>query len=64
MPGDQREQNGAYFYRIVEFSAEIDKFLIRYFQEARKCGVVQEGKIANPTEQKSGLLSRNVRYGL
>lgn len=51
LPGDQREQNGAYFYRIVEFSAEIDKFLIRYFQEARKCGVVQEGKIANPTEQ-------------
>lgn len=51
LPCDRREQNGAYFYRIMEFNAEIDSFLIRYFQEARQCGVVQEGKIANPTQQ-------------
>lgn len=51
VPGSGREKNGAYFYRINAYSAEVERFLIRYFQEARRNGVVQEGKIANPTEQ-------------
>ena len=51
LPGERREQQGAYFYRIMDFTAESVRFLIRYFLEARKCGVVQEGRIVNPTEQ-------------
>ena len=45
-----RPSKGVYFYRINGYSEQIRRFLIRYYQEARRSGVVLEGRIPNPTE--------------
>lgn len=45
---DQREKKGVYFYRINGFNAEIDVFIRRYYEAARKAGAVIEGRIPNP----------------
>ena len=44
-----RPSKGVYFYRINGYSEQIRRFLIRYYQEARRSGVVLEGRIPNPT---------------
>lgn len=46
----KRREKGAYFYRINRISDEVSRFLFKYYDAARKSGVVIEGKIANPTE--------------
>ena len=46
----KRREKGVYFYRINGYSEEIGKFLYDYYDAARKCGVIIEGKIPNPTE--------------
>lgn len=46
-----RPVKGVYFYRINAYTDEIRHFIRRYYEEARKEGVVVEGKIQNPTEQ-------------
>lgn len=48
--GKRREQ-GIYFYRINGYNDRIREFLARYYEEARKTGVVIEGKIPNPDEK-------------
>lgn len=52
---DQRRDKGVYFYRINGFNAEIDVFLRRYYETARKTGAVIEGRIPNPD-------NRNLSY--
>lgn len=46
-----RPVKGVYFYRINAYSDEIRCFIRRYYEEARKEGVIVEGKIQNPTKQ-------------
>lgn len=46
----KRKEKGVYFYRINGYNAEIDSFLRRYYEAARKTGVVIEGRIPNPDE--------------
>ncbi len=48
--GKRREQ-GIYFYRINGYNGLIREFLERYYEEARRTGVVIEGKIPNPDEK-------------
>lgn len=47
---DSRQNKGVYFYRINGFSREIDQFIRKYYDVARKTGVIIEGKIPNPDE--------------
>ncbi|MCI8513133.1 MAG: hypothetical protein HFI93_00665 [Lachnospiraceae bacterium] len=46
-----RRERGVYFYRISRYSEEIHAFLLRYFEEARRTGVLVEGRIPNPDEK-------------
>lgn len=46
---DRREQ-GVYFYRINGYSDKIASFIKKYYEVARKTGVVIEGKIPNPDQ--------------
>ncbi len=48
---DKRKNKGIFFYRIDGYSDGIREFIQRYYEEARKNGVIIEGKIQNPTEQ-------------
>ncbi len=48
---NSRREKGVYFYRINNYSEEIKNFILKYYEEARKTGVVIEGKIPNPTEK-------------
>ena len=47
----KRAEKGVYFYRINSYSAETAGFIKKYYDLARKTGVVIEGKIANPDEK-------------
>ncbi|MCI8285656.1 MAG: hypothetical protein HFE90_10420 [Firmicutes bacterium] len=46
----RRRSKGVYFYRINGYSEYIDEFIRKYYEAARKSGVIIEGRIANPTE--------------
>lgn len=46
-----RQSQGVYFYRLNGYSDEIDAFIQKYYDLARKNGVVIEGKIPNPDEK-------------
>lgn len=48
---DSRPQKGVYFYRINGYSQEVRDFIYRYYETARKCGVIIQGKIPNPDEK-------------
>lgn len=45
-----RREKGVYFYRINGFNQYIKEFIIKYYDEARKSGVIIEGKIPNPDD--------------
>lgn len=47
---NSRQDKGVYFYRINGYSEEIDGFIKKYYDVARRTGVVIEGKIPNPDE--------------
>ena len=47
----QRREPGIYFYRINGYNDAVRDFLLRYYEEARKTGVVIEGRIPNPDEK-------------
>ncbi len=47
---NNRQDKGVYFYRINQYSDEVDEFIKKYYDVARRRGVVIEGKIPNPTE--------------
>lgn len=46
-----RQEKGVYFYRINGYSGEIREFIVKYYDVARKTGIIIEGKIPNPDEQ-------------
>lgn len=46
-----RKENGVYFYRINGYSDKISCFIKKYYEAARKSGVVIEGKIQNPDQK-------------
>ena len=47
----KRQEAGIYFYRINGYSDEIKTFIKKYYDAARRAGVVIEGKIPNPDEK-------------
>lgn len=47
----KRREEGIYFYRLNGYSEEIKTFIQKYYESARKNGVVIEGKIPNPDEK-------------
>lgn len=50
-PLNARPDKGVYFYRINGYSPEIGEFIEKYYDVARRTGVVIEGKIPNPDEK-------------
>lgn len=46
-----RQSKEVYFYRINGYSEEIGAFIKKYYDVARRTGVVLEGKIPNPDEK-------------
>lgn len=48
---NSRQNKGVYFYRINGYSEEIGEFIKKYYDVARRTGVVIEGKISNPDEK-------------
>lgn len=49
-PGSRKEQ-GVFFYRITGYNQEIHDFIRRYYEAAKRTGVVIEGRIPNPLEK-------------
>lgn len=47
---DRRPEQGVYFCRLNGYDETVREFLFRYYEAARKTGVVIEGKIPNPEE--------------
>ena len=47
---NSRREKGVYFYRINGYSEEVGEFIKKYYDTARRAGVVIEGKIPNPDE--------------
>lgn len=48
---NSRQNKGVYFYRINGYSQEIGEFIKKYYDAARRTGVILEGKIPNPDEK-------------
>lgn len=48
---NNRQNKEVYFYRINGYSEEIGDFIKKYYDVARRTGVVIEGKIPNPDEK-------------
>lgn len=48
---NSRREKGVYFYRINGYTEEIGDFIKKYYEVARRNGVIIEGKIQNPTEK-------------
>ena len=46
----KRQEVGSYFYRINGYDPQIDAFIRKYYEQARRSGVIIEGKLANPDE--------------
>ena len=59
---DQRQEKGVFFYRINGFNEVVREFLQRYYEAARKTGVIIEGRIPNPDE--NNLLYYNEIMGM
>ena len=47
----QRQDQCVYFYRINTYNEAIKNFVRRFYEVARKNGVIIEGKIPNPDEK-------------
>lgn len=47
----ERTGKEVYAYRFCQFNEKILDFLMKYYSETRRRGVILEGKIPNPTEQ-------------
>ena len=48
---DSRQSREVYFYRINGYTEKIGDFIKKYYDTARRAGVVIEGKIPNPDEK-------------
>lgn len=51
IPLSKRREKGVYFYRISSYNGIIGDFLIKYYETARRVGVIIEGRIPNPDEK-------------
>ena len=51
IPLDKRQSRAVYFSRINGYSQEIRDFIKKYYDTARRYGVVIEGKLPNPDEK-------------
>ena len=51
IPLDKRQGRAVYFSRINGYSQEIRDFIKKYYDTARRYGVVIEGKLPNPDEK-------------
>ncbi len=47
----RRAGKGIFFYRINGYTQEIEAFIKKYYEAARKSGVIIEGKLQNPDEK-------------
>lgn len=47
----RRRERGVYFYRINGCNEAVKSFIWKYYEAARLCGVIIEGKIPNPDEK-------------
>ena len=45
----KRAKKGVFFYRINGYNPKIHEFIRRYYEAARRCGVIIEGRLQNPT---------------
>lgn len=45
----KRAKKGVFFYRINGYNPQIHEFIRRYYEAARLCGVIIEGRLQNPT---------------
>lgn len=48
---DTRTERGVYVYRICGYNIQIREFIAKYYETARRSGVVIEGRIPNPDEK-------------
>lgn len=48
---DARPERGVYFYRVCGYNEQIKTFVGKYYEAARRSGVVIEGRIPNPDEK-------------
>lgn len=48
---NSRPKNGIYFYRITSYNDEINEFIQKYYDCARRSGVIIEGRIPNPDQK-------------
>ncbi len=51
LPLSARGEKGPYFYRINSHTPKIEQFLIKYYETARRFGVIIEGRLPNPDEK-------------
>ena len=51
LPLSGRSRKGIYFYRLNGYNEGVRQFIVKYYEAARKNGVIIEGKIGNPTPQ-------------
>ena len=60
---NSRREKGVYFYRINGYSEEVGEFIKKYYDTARRTGVVIEGKIPNPDEGNLAYYGFSDEYG-
>lgn len=48
---NNRREKGVYFYRVNGYNEQINEFIQKYYDLARRTGVIIEGKIPNPDEK-------------
>ena len=51
-PLSNRPAKGVYVYRINGYTNEIETFIKKYYEQARRTGVVIEGRLPNPDEKQ------------
>lgn len=59
---EERKEKGVYFYRICGYSEKVGEFIKKYYDIARRTGVVIEGKIPNPDEKNLSFYSQNTTH--
>lgn len=62
LPYKDRKEKGVYFYRINNFNEKIENFLRKFYDIARRFGVIIEGRIPNPTENNLAYFEEAMGY--
>ena len=63
LESNNRKMNTVYFYRICSYTEEIERFIQQYYEMARLCGVIIEGKLPNPDEKNLSYYSETMGMG-